>query len=339
MVPDYDDDDIIEDYDEITDNSGARRVSSGQGGPVRRPSNGVRPSTTAMPAVQGDPNDPNNFNGPPKGKISHKSAKLIWIICIVIVVLGVGAVLADIIFDPLGRGKSSTPAQNNAATANNNRSMPPRNNKSPEEIMQDEFRSAVIGMMRDMDASKAWDFYWTSVLEFDHAFDKMIEVKNQEGASDEDIDRAYAEAIKHYYKAKYSAELFRHHFDQDNISKEYMAINIGSDDVKMLTKEELKNPKIQRFQAAYSKIDSKSTRVNKFKTDILKYDLRAQKIHDESPEWEASTFGEYKKRWETSTSTSPPEFAQEDLDFVNSGDYKASETKLWQKFLEEHPPE
>lgn len=334
MVPDYDDDDIIEDYEEISGNSSARRVSSGQGGPVRRPSNGVRPSTTAMPAVTDDGNPEDQF-GPPKGKISQKSAKLIWIICIAIVVLGLGLVVADYKFDFFDRNTGPAPAPNNAGAANTTRRPPPREQLSEEEQMQLDFKKAVIGMMSEMDKSKAWDFYWTSVLEYDHAYDEMIAAKNKEGIADEELEGAYAEAIKSYYKAKYAAELFREHFNVDNIKKEYIPVNISSDEVSMLNAEDLQNPKIQKYQAAVSKIDSRSTNVNKFKTDILKSELRAQRVA-ESEEWKTKVFGEWEKRWHDCTANTPPVFAQEDLDFVNGPDYKAGEKKMFEKFHDEH---
>lgn len=336
MVPDYDDDEIIEDYEELEAGAGVRRVNSAQGGPVKRPSGGVRPSTTAMPALQDENGQP---IGPPKGKISQKSAKLIWIICIIITLAGVGLFVADAVFDAFGRGKSRAAQANNAANANTTHhanALPPRVHKSPEQIAQDEFRSAVIVMMREMDNSKAWDFYWTSVLEFNTAYNGLLDLKKQDAPDADKLKAAYAEAIKAYYKAKYAGALFKNHFDEDNVSKGYFPININSDEVTMLNKEDLKNPKIRKYQAACSKFDSRSTKVNKFHTDILKYDLQAQKVHD-SKEWRDKVFGEYMDRW-TAASASPPSFAQEDLDFVNGPDYKAGEKKMWDKYLEAHPP-
>ena len=332
MVPDYDDDDIIEDYDEVTDNASARRVNSGQGGPVRRPSDSVRPSRSAAP---GGADGADEFAGPPKGKITQKSAKLIWAVCILVVVLGVGAVVVDYVWDPLGRHQAKGGAANNAGTAQTNRTPPPRKSKSPEEILQDEFITAVSRKMSQMNASKAWDFYWTAQLEFEYVYEQMKKARNDENATEEQRAEAYANAIKHYYKAKYAAVLFMHQYDKDNISLDYMAIDMRGDEVKGVRKEHLQDPRVRDYQAAFSKTSGTGTEVNQFRTDIISKDIRAIGVH-ESEEWRANVFGEWEQRWRDATSNKPPVFNQEDLDFVTGPDYEAGEKKRWEKFREEH---
>jgi hypothetical protein len=322
VVPDYDDDDVIEDYEEVDTESSVRRVNSGQGGPVQRPAGG-RPQTTAVPALdeEGRP------LGPPKGKITQKSAKLIWIICIIIVIGGLGAVATDYILKK-NKKNDTTPVDPNIPNGSRT-NLPPERVQTPREKAEAEFIGVVVTKMGQMDASKAWDFYWTSVLEFDAAYDKAKELKNNEATPPEEMEAAWAVTIKQYYKAKYAADLFRHHFGETEV--DYFAINIrSSDDVSMLNDEDLKDEKIRVYQAAASKIDTKSTNVNKFKTDILKYDLTAQKVH-ESEEWAAKEFGEYKAKWELETSKK--EFAAEDLEFVNGPDYTTGQEKMWEAFL------
>ncbi|MCB9894688.1 MAG: hypothetical protein H6839_09575 [Planctomycetes bacterium] len=326
MVPDYDDDDVIEDYEEVQSESAVRRVNSGQGGPVKRPPTGgaARPQTSAMPALD----DEGRPMGPSKGKITQKQAKLIWIICIVIVVLGLGAVGTDYVLNKNKGGGGNTVDPN--VPANNRRTgLPPEHVQSPREKLESEFVTAVVGKMGQMDGSKAWDFYWTSVLEFDASYEKAKALKSEATTPSEELEAAWADTIKHYYKAKYAADLFRFHFGESKV--DFFAINIRSkDDLSMLNDDELKNDAIRTFQAASSKIDAKSTNVNKFKTDILKYDLTAQKVH-ESQEWADKVFGEYKNKWELETSKK--EFAQEDIDFVDGPDYTTGQEKMWEAFL------
>jgi hypothetical protein len=322
VPPDYDDD-IVEDYQEVSTDSGLRRVQSGQGGPVQRPDG--RP---AVPQDRGDSPEEEKYQ---KGKISQKSAKLIWIVCIAITVLGIAAVLVDHFIDPLGRKTVITEAANGVGNnAGGGRNNPPRDNLSPEQKLQREFLNAVIYKMKEMDASKAWDFYWVSYLEFDDAYDKAAKLKAKEGVDPVELEEAWAIAIKHYYKARYAGELFKYRFDEDYISKEYMPISLSGDDVTFLDPETLRNNKARTFQAAYSKIDAKSTSINLFKTDILKSELTAQKVY-ESTEWSDKHFGQYKSLWEAATGER--KFAQQDVDFVNQPDYKPGEKKLFEDYL------
>ncbi|MCG3182375.1 MAG: hypothetical protein ICCCNLDF_00437 [Planctomycetes bacterium] len=331
MVPDYDDDDIVEDYEEVSSGS-ARRVSSGQGGPVKRPSSGARPSTTAMPAL---PPEETQQDQAGKGKISHKSAKMIWIICIAITVLGLAAVIADVAFDAFGRraGGNTTPV--NADNPRTNRTgLPPKDNKSPREQAEDDFQGAVVTMMKQMESSKAWDLYWVSFLEFDSAYDKAIEMKKA-GAPGEELDAAWAETIRCWYKTRYASELFKHHFDRNQVSLDFFPINIQDRaQYSDLSTEQLQSADIRAYQAAHAKIDTKSAKVNKFQTDVLKYDLTASKVYQD-PAWEEKSFGEYKNKWKAASVPSGKQFDQADLDFVNGPDYKEGEEKRWEAFLKE----
>jgi hypothetical protein len=326
LVPDYDDDDIVEDYEEVSSDS-ARRVASG--GPVQRPNAGGRPAASAVPTL---PQSDEELAAAQKGKISKKSAKLIWIICIAVTSLGVGAVLVDLLIDPLGRHKATGGGGN--AVANNTptpRANRREENLSPEQKLQREFLTDVINKMKAMDTSKAWDFYWLAYLEFDDAYGKAATLKKDGNAKPEELEEAWALAIKHYYKAKYAGELFRFRFDKDNISKGYMPITLEGDEVTFLDEATLKDENVRWYQAAESKIQAKSVSINLFKTDILKSELTAQKVH-ESKEWSDKHFGQFKAQWEAAAGER--KFPQEDLDFVNGPDYKSGEKKLYEAYLE-----
>jgi hypothetical protein len=320
VPPDYDDDDIVEDYQEVSTDS-ARRVQSGQGGPVQRPgaADNADDETPGMDAR--------------KGKITQNSAKKIWFICIAITVLGVAAVAVDYFIDPLKRrgGDGGGGARTNTESGNGDRrNTAPRENLTPEQKLQREFLNAVIYKMKEMDASKAWDFYWVSYLEFDDTYDKAATLKKKEGVDQAELEEAWAIAIKHYYKARYAGELFKYRFDEGFISKEYMPISLSGDDVTFLDEETLRNNKARTYQAAYSKIDAKSTSINLFKTDVLKSELTAQKVF-ESTEWSDKHFGQYKALWEAATGERT--FPQEDLDFVNGPDYKPGEKKMFEEYI------
>lgn len=332
MVPDYDDDDIVEDYEEVSTDSPARRVNSAQGGPVKRPASGARPSTTAMAALP--PDDEQSVEVGGKGKISHKSAKLIWIICIAITVLGVGAFVADVAFDLFGRRKGANTTAVNTDTPRSNRTgLPPREARSPRQQAEDDFQGAVVTMMKQMEDSRAWDLYWLSFLEFDAAYDKAIELKKADSTGEE-LEAAWAETIRCYYKTRYASELFKHRYDRNEISLDFFPINISDrGQYADLTTEQLQSADIRTYQAAHAKIDTKSAKVNKFQTDVLKYDLTASNVAQNS-EWEAKVFGEYKNKWKAASVASGKQFDPDDLEFVNGPDYKAGEKKRWEAFLD-----
>jgi hypothetical protein len=331
VVPDYDDDDIVEDYEEVSTDSPVRKVSSAQGGPVKRPTSGARPSTTAMAAL---PPEEGQYAEPGgKGKISHKSAKLIWIVCIAITVLGVGAFVADVAFDLFGRRKGANTTQVNTDTPRSNRTgLPPRESRNPRQQAEDDFQGAVVTMMKQMEDSKAWDLYWLSFLEFDAAYDKAIEQKKA-GAAGQELDAAWAETIRCWYKTRYASELFKHHFDRNDVSLDFFPINISDrGQYADLTTEQLQNADIRTYQAAHAKIDTKSAKVNKFQTDVLKYDLAASNVA-QNTEWETKVFGEYKEKWKAASAPSGKRFDETDLEFVNGPDYKSGEERRWEAFL------
>jgi hypothetical protein len=214
-----------------------------------------------------------------------------------------------------------------------------RDQPEPQDVwlnkLQKEFKAAVIKKMKEMDASKAWDFYWTAVLEFSDAEDAYLKLRKDKVSAAAAREQAIAVMLKYYFKARYAATLFLHHFNPNDIMKDYFPINISKpDDIAMLTDSELKNPDIRTYQAAYSKYDARKTKLHKFKTDILKYDLQTQKVLG-SKDWEKKEFGDWKKKWEK-TLKQDPEFAKEDLKFVKGPDYKPGEQKRWQKYLKEH---
>lgn len=347
MVPQYDDDDIIEDYEEISDSAGdARRVASASGGPVQRPrgndrpvrpSDHVRPATTTVPqAGNGGGNGDDDYENAPKGKITQKSARNIWIVCIAICVIGIGAVLADVVFDAFGRHKKAQAGVSNTNDAAPNRA-PTRGNQrelTPRQKLEREFKSDVYAQVKQMDSSKAWDFYWTAVLKFEDARSKALELKNdKENTTPDERKAAWAEAITHYYKAKYAAELFRHRFDEDRVSMEYLPF--AMDDLAAVPDEELKNPRIRTYQAADVKITTKATNVNRFQTDVIKYELEANNVHS-SDEWAEKTFGEWRDKLEAARGN-PPQFDEEHLDFVFGPDYESGEKTMYQKYLEDNP--
>jgi hypothetical protein len=324
VVPNYDDDEIIEDYEEVKNDSGVRRVNSAQGGPVKRPSAGVRPSTSVMPGLNDDANLEDG--APAKGKITKKSARNIWIICIVICVLGVGAVVADLIF---GFTKKDPVAANNAAPRDNRGSLPPSRVETPRQKLEKEFRADVSARAAAMDASRAWDFYWTAVLEFEDAWNDAAKLKSAEGTSQEALEEGWAIAIKHYYKVRYAILLFKFHHGEHEV--DYFSINISNaDEMSMLPDENLTNDAIKRYQAAASKLDSRGTRINRFQPDVLKNDLTASKVLG-SEEWSNNVFGEARAKYEAGTERN---FDQADLEFIKGPDYKPGEKKLAEQYLE-----
>lgn len=305
MVPDYDDDDIIEDYEEISTDSPVRRVNSGQGGPVQRPSGSVRPSTTAMPALDGEQDE---FAAPTKGKITRKSAKLIWIICIAVSVLGVGAVLVDMLVDPLGRHKKSAPVANDPVQQNTPR-MPPR--RQAQELTAHQKLAKEFGV-------KAHDHYKTAVGSRSYDFVRLAIKRMNETYNAANENRAQAagwvDAWVAFYEAEYAIELYNHVNKIDTGIGKFKPVTDYRDlaQCEILDESELKDPEAQRVQGFFQAIDPEATKINRHRKDLLAF-VVASNVPD-NQELNGPIL-EAKERLKAARESR--QFRQEDLDYVN----------------------
>ncbi|MDC1142750.1 hypothetical protein OAU50_06635, partial [Planctomycetota bacterium] len=155
MTTEYDNDDIVEDYEVVGEEAkGARRVDSSGGGPVKRPTRQIkndRPPTESVNALDDEADQAAMYA--PKGQISQKNAKMIWYVCIGVCVLCVGAMILHYSMseDPVPVNQS----QNRRAT----RGGPTRPVAPPLSAAQKRikaFKGAVNAEMRTLQASKAY---------------------------------------------------------------------------------------------------------------------------------------------------------------------------------------
>ncbi|MCB9934909.1 MAG: hypothetical protein H6840_04370 [Planctomycetes bacterium] len=265
MVPEYDDDDIVEDYEEVSSDS-ARRVSSAQGGPVKRPVGGARPSTTAMPALPPDQEQPG------KGKISHKSAKQIWIICIAITVLGLAAVLADVVFDAFGRraGSNTTPVNVNNPGSNRT-NLPPRNQ---EQLTPHQKNAAAFGLevhkhRNEAIGSRGYDFLRLAMKKMNESFDAA----NKDRAN----EQGWVGAWVAYYEAEYALELFYKANQLDPLDDSFTRISDYRDreECELLEDDELLDAAKQRKQGVYQAASDEATKINKHKKLLVGFAVSA----------------------------------------------------------------
>ena len=305
MVPDYDDDDIVEDYEEVSTDSPVRRVNSAQGGPVQRPSGGVRPSTAAMPALSDE-----ELAAANKGKITQKSAKMIWIVCIAVCVLGVGAVLVDMLVDPLGRHKAGpAPANNDTASGDNTPRMPPR--RRDPEMSEHQKLAQAFGVEANKHykkalGSRAYDFTRMAMKEMNEKFDTANEDRNNEAL--------WAEAWVAYYRAEYAVELYYHVHNIEFKLGSFKPVPDFRDisQCEILTEEELKDPEAQRIQGVVQAISGDATKIGKHKKQLLGFVVSANVLDKE--EFNAS-INEAKAA--LTAARESDEFAQQDVDYVN----------------------
>ena len=307
MVPDYDDDDIVEDYEEVSTDSPVRRVNSAQGGPVQRPSGGVRPSTTAMPALDED----GEFGPPTKGKITKKSAKLIWIICIGVSVLGVAAVLVDMLIDPLGRHNKGVANTTNIGEGGDNSRIPPRKRteeKSQHEKNADAFTTAAYAHYKKAVGTRSYDFLRLAMNEMNKKFDI---------ANEERSDKAlWAEAWVAYYNAEYAVELYYHANNVDLNDTKFKPVPDFRDreQTEFLEDSDLLDPEAQRIQGIVQAVSNETTKIGKHNKLLKAFVVSANVLEDED-EAIRGPIDEAKAKLEAARNEK--QFDQEDLEYVN----------------------
>ncbi|MBZ0135871.1 MAG: hypothetical protein K8I27_05820 [Planctomycetes bacterium] len=303
MAPDYDDDDIVEDYEEVATDSPARRVESAQGGPVKRPAGGARPSTTAMPAI-GDPDDPSA----PKRKITKKSARNIWIICILICVLGVGAVVADLVFG-FTKGDPPPTIDNTGATGDGGHTLPPRERRpelTEHQKLAQTYTAEVHKHRSGAIGSRAYDFLRLAINDMNKTFDAANK--------DRSNDAGWVDAWIAYYNAEYAAELFYHANGLDSSDAEFTRLSDYRDikEVEFLEEDELKDPIKQEKQGVYQAASDESTKINKHKKLLLAFVVSAN-----VPDKEELNGPIVEAKAKLAAARENQEFVQEDLDYVN----------------------
>lgn len=282
VVPPYEDDDIVEEYEEIdADESGeipVREVLSAQGGPVARPTRSVR----GLKAREGSRRETAGPNGarievPTKGKITHKQAKMIWAVCIAISVLGIGMFVADYAFNLFGRHAEGDTAGTPEPTPKNKPKERNEPRKSAKEIAADEFTAAVKAQQAQMRKTRAYDFMMIAYHDMLEKRDLAIKVKGDEGSTSEQVTAAWVDAINAYLHADYAVQLFLWKYGaqwfeegvdlNDRAAVEYLWEGGLLEDEENRTK-----------QAAYSSASFYEREINKFHSDVLRYDLSAQKV-------------------------------------------------------------
>lgn len=362
-VPNYDDD-VIEDYEEVSPDdsqAGARKVVSGQGGPVQKPTSGVKPSERLRPPTSANPRPATQMNpalknkgqpgpdggepaepGTPeelaashagKGQISRSQAKLIWIICIAICIVGGAAVGTHyFFFRDTGGGVAAgnTPRTNRPGLLPGNT----KPEKSDHEKSGEVFVRKVGGWMNLMDRGKPWDFFLVRQSRFQVAQSKALDAKKA-GLSTEEQEKLWVEAIKAWYEVRYAVNIVRLVYRDDSLI-DFLGVDDINDfkQVLALTGAQMRDEKLQRYQAALTKVQKFTRDIQQFQTNILKYELVPSRIFVDDkfkPLWKA----ERDKYENSNPDLEEPVIEPDDLAFVKGPDYAEGEKSLYDKMIAE----
>lgn len=318
MVAQYDDDDIVEDYEEVSSGQNqARRVESAQGGPVQRPgdrpvrpSDKVRPGTSSMPALgdkggkSGPPSDPNQGyddgqNPMAKGKVSAKQAKLIWIICIAICILGPAAVAVHYFFI---RKAPEVPQNTGTARAN---TTPKPKELSPRQILEQRYVLACAEKRKEVQMSRAYDLLLVAWRDAREA---------RKAAMESGEDKAlFMKAYEMHFRVATIEKLMRHTFKPDPDKIVLGPNELGSpSDMEWYKDEDLQDPAqilAQGFELAVANI---AKQINENKVMIQSKAIAGAMWNDE-------TYGPQLKKWQSDMIEAGEKgiFRQEDLDYVS----------------------
>lgn len=331
-----DDDEVVEDYEVFDEQPSNKRpaAKSGAGQPVlrkqpsvaggRKPTAPMRPGSASRQAVApavpeiGGEGEAAEYEQPPaydpnKGKISAKSAKQIWFICIAITVLGLGAVGADIAFDPLGRRNKGQQINSNNKAGNT--AKKDNRPKDPVSELAENFNRSVGMEMSRLRQKKPFKFYQTAYNKFvgtrSMAYDAMADKETSKAAR----EQAWAEVYNDYYQAQYAKNLFMSVYRQGmdgvetiTLKDEEARIRLAKDKGEAILKEDF-----VRLQAAATLVDAWSADVNQFWTGMRKGDSFVGDIFLD--ERYKPIFKESKARFEKACGE-PPVFEPADLDAI-----------------------
>jgi hypothetical protein len=226
VVSNNHDDDIIDDYEEVKPDKGTRRIESGHGGQVPPPGNG----------------GPDQNGERPKGKISKSQAKLIWIICIAVTVLGLGAVGIDLFLDPLERRKHQQ-----AQVPQQPQPQPKRKKRQPE-LTEHQLLARTFAVRANEFRTSAMDS-----AAHEEAWEALQAARRALSAAQEDrADTAlWAEAWRTYYRAAYAVELFGHVHPYDDRDVPLVSNLQDNSAMEDMTEDELNSEVIQRAFGYY----------------------------------------------------------------------------------------
>lgn len=325
----YDNDDIVEDWDEVQDESQARRVQSVGGGPVARPSGQERPVRPSDHIRPSDVPAPEDGMAPPDiaAKVAKRN-KMIWAVCILFSV-GVGTVLVLEMSGVTNLKGMLWGHQGNTQAANNKPKDKPKRPVHVKELTKrgkaiEEFKGRSNGYLKTIRAnSKAYDFFELRRLKFLDA----REAANKDDKNEE----KWAKAIKAWWDLKYGADLFVYAYDPSgDLLFEVDMLDFGDySSFEDLTEEQLADTKIQKICAAARIINSMASKWNAFQADYMKYDPVCSKVN-QSDDWKPTWKDEYEKFMALQGGDTSK--IQDDIDFVTGPDYKDDEKTMREKY-------
>lgn len=242
-------------------------------------------------------------NQPPKGKITQKSAKMIWIVCIAITLLGVAAVVVDIVLDPL---KRRVPPPDNGRIApgpQQPRPQPKGQQLSEKQLLAREYGRDSFLQGQTIIASRSYDFVRLAINQARQAAELALEEENR---SDGDL---WLDAWQKWYHASYALKLFEYKWPYSManlpVASKYDQYEAFTD----LSDELLKSEDAQREFASYvlslgmqAEIDSIEARIR----DIAK----AATVRTQSEELQPA-------KDKLTAARNDGVFAEEDLEYVN----------------------
>lgn len=317
MVAQYDDDDIVEDYEEVSSSdANARRVESAQGGPVQRPANDravkpsekLRPGTNSVPALKDRSGPSSGVNQAPyddgqnpmnKGKVSAKQAKLIWIICIAICVLGPAAVAVHYFFI-----RKAPEAPQNTGTARAN-TTPKAKEMTPRQILEQKYINASTAKKNEIQRSRAYDLLLVAWRDARNA---------RKAAMDNGEDKAlWMKAYETHFRAATIEKLLHFTFKPDPDKITLGPNELGSpSDMEWYSDEDLQNPAQIQAQGYQLAVNNIAKLINENKVMIQSKAVAGAMWNDE-------VYGPQLKKWQADMIEAGEKgtFKQEDLDYVN----------------------
>lgn len=309
------DDEIIEDY-EVESSSPPAQASGGPPGPQQG-----RPTPAELGAAAAS-----------RGKITHGQAKMIWIICIAVCLLGGGAVAVHYFFLSDNGGGGGAAANRPPVNRGPTKNASPRRELTEHEKNVNAYIKDVIDRRNALKSSKGWDFFWCRKLRFDAAWNDARALKTAENAAAR--DNAWLEAIKAYLNVKYAADIFRHANAPVNFEvPEDLSISTGKEwtkEVEQFSDEHLKVAELAQTHAAAILLSDFIDDINLFQSSAIKSDLSCWAVWDKRKGEFAVEFERFEKG-----RGDPPMFDAADLEFVKGPNYGPKEPMEWEKVAEE----
>lgn len=161
------------------------------------------------------------------------------------------------------------------------------------DVLADEFIADVKSRLSGLEATKSWKQFQNDYKHYKDKLQKALDEKKKDKPNPKGLEKAWAECIKAWFEARYSLLRFLHlHTPDKNFQGTFIH---DRDDVKRLSKAELRSADCRASQAATEVSAEAAKDLGRFQGDYVKNDLVCNNVYLSKDH--EKTWSDEKKKW------------------------------------------